>query len=333
MQEQTLKNPAEVPLKELPGGIQKLLSGHIGTDLSREAAVDMIEAWLVWSQGNNLDSRQQWLYLVRSGHDRDGNVLDLWRSIDREGRANHMFKVAMTNDEDIPWEYFSRHFFNWFLGRFNLPAARRVFTDSDIVAGLHYPFTIGALVALTIAFIIGNINLVNSLAILLVTIILVGVASWAVKIPKYAYIHSLIPRLGAAIGIGYLFLASAPHLIKIIVQSSWTLLELSLISAALVGVALLYVAVHISRRVYPQPPWPRLFWLGSDIMVLAIGYAALGLLLFAPLLFSTGFIADPGQECPVQATPGQQILCAAIALILGIVLQLAWDEKPLTEPL
>jgi hypothetical protein len=293
----------------------------------------IVEDWLVWSQGDAPATRRHWLSLKvsRAIPDRDLYVQKLWKSIDRKGGANHPAKEVI--EKSAPWEYYQRHFFGWFLSRFNLPAARKVFSDNPLVAGLHYLFFAVSLAAVGISFWWSPApNLRTSLAVLGGVAILLILGGLVSGIPKYAYIHSLIPRLGAAVGIGYLFLASAPHLVGLVDRSSWTPAELILAALALLGVTLLYVPVHISRRVYPPPRWPKLFRLGFDVVALGVGYAALELLLFAPLLFSNSFLCQ-SPECTVSATPARQILCAAIALILGIVLQLAWDEKPLTEPL
>lgn len=294
----------------------------------------LVEDWLVWSQGDAPATRRHWLSLKasRAIPDRDRYVLALWKSIDRKNGANHAAKKTI-EAKSAPWEYYQRHFFGWFLSRFNLPAARKVFADGPLIAGLHYLFFAVSLAAAGISFWwspVPDLKIsLQSLGGVAFLLILGGVFS---GIPKYAYIHSLIPRLGAAVGIGYLFLASAPHLVGLIDRSSWTPAELLLTAAALLAATLLYVPVHISRRVYPPPRWPKLFRLGFDVVALGVGYAALELLLFAPLLFSRSFLCeDP--ECTVSASPARQVLCAAIALILGIVLQLAWDEKPLTEPL
>jgi hypothetical protein len=328
--------PGSFGLQDLPEAALGALSGVLGSALSKEARTNIIQHWLIWSQGNSADVRRQWSYLLhaRAISDRDRYVLDLWKSIDREGGANNDSRKQIA-EEVAPWDYYRRHFFGWFLGRFNLPAARQVFSDRWFVRNLHTIF-----VAISLAAVLGALwggkwepHLACSLNALLAVsgLLLCGLACWIwrLSLPVYAFTYSLVPRLGVAVGIGYLFLSGAPHLVRAIAGSEWVDWKLYTASLVLVIGTFFYVPVHISRRVYPPPPWKLLFRRSRGIVALGVGYAALELLFFAPFFFTSAFL----DLAEFQKGPPQLILCGSIALILGVILQLAWDEKPMTEPL
>jgi hypothetical protein len=65
------------------------------------------------------------------------------------------------------------------------------------------------------------------------------------------------------------------------------------------------------------------------VVAVGIGHAAIGLTLLGPLLFDSVFLGLPS----VHPCAGQLVLTAAVALSLGVALQLVWEEKSLTEPL
>jgi hypothetical protein len=105
-----------------------------------------------------------------------------------------------------------------------------------------------------------------------------------------------------------------------------------LVCAVAIVAAHLYVMHHIARRVKPPLPFLARARRSSHVVALGLGYAAAGLLLVAPLFFSPRFLAAPATAAG-SPKPPQLALVLSIALVLGLILQLAWDEKPLTEPL
>src|SRR6185295_6995136 len=101
------------------------------------------------------------------------------------------------------------------------------------------------------------------------------------------------------------------------------------LAAALTMGCYAFTLLHVSRRV--APPLEKLQLHGRSLAVVAIGigHATIGLTLLGPLLFDSLFL----ELSDVHPCPGQLILTAAVALSLGVALQLVWEEKSLTEPL
>jgi hypothetical protein len=142
--------------------------------------------------------------------------------------------------------------------------------------------------------------------------------------------------LGAAVGAGYLFLSAAPQIVHVIYGSSRPWWQYSLVTLSLLASAFGYLLFHISRRVYPALRPGELCRRAAAVLSLAIAYASAGLLVAGPLLFSRSVlgVADGRGVFPKDHVHWYHLaLCGAVALNLGVILQLAWDEKPLTEPL
>jgi hypothetical protein len=316
---------------------ERLLQGELPPG-SKEAERDLIvDEWLRWSQSDEIQARKQWVSLtVKSGIDRDDFVLRLWRSIENPKHKNNRAKGTI--EEEVPWEYYQRHFFGWFLGRFDLRAARGIFVAPWLASLFHWSLVV-IISGVSLLSLENTLSLnasLHTLGWIVGVVCLIGFAS-ALPDPGvrfYAYFNSLIPRLGAAIGIGYLFLFSAPQLVQML--NVWKRPEQEVwFAAGLLTAALLYLTFHISRRVYPRLSWRLLFTRSASILALAVAYSLLELLIAAPVLFSVPFICglEPKNDCVVNSDLPHLLLGAAIALNLGVILQLAWDEKPLTEPL
>lgn len=296
-----------------------------------------------WAVGDSAEARMQWEVLSRHGRgtvaDRDAYVAALWVGIlDEKREAFQDFRQLIDETLEVR-EYYQRHLFRWFLSRFDLVRARRVFPHAQLTGGLH-----GLLLGLSLAAVWGCFQLqgVSSEAAVWVAACALALAAggWVLaRLPLSAYLHSLVPRLGATVAIGFLFLAAAPELLRVIYEqglptstgtprlSQWTL-------AVLLALATwAYTALHVHRRVQPALRAGTLLRRAGDLVAVALGYAVLGVGVAAPLLFHPSLLYH-GQERPGGPPgPHQLALCAAIALSLGVVLQLAWEEKPLTEPL
>ena len=321
--------PDAYPLAQLAGEATRILREFPDFVGEPEMRARLLHSWLIWSQSDSKDARMRWSYLAESGQlpDRDAYVLALWRRVVAEGSLVELVKSSG------PWSYYQRHFFGWFLARFNLRAARTVFCDSPLVRGFHLLLAGAAIFLAGLALFPHPVLDVSILFLVLASLIFIS--GLLLGLPPYAYVNSLIPRLGATVGIGYLFLFNAPQIVRIIYQSHRPSRQLWMASAALLLMALAYITVHIWRRVHPPLDDFRLLLARSlDLWVIAVCYAAAGLVVTAPILFSSSLLFGPNGEFPkVVARPEHLALVAAIALNLGVVLQLAWDEKPLTEPL
>jgi hypothetical protein len=323
----SMHDPNSFPVDELPEKLRDVEAGRLGISDPDEAAL-VFNQWLRWSQSGDTDVGMRWTSLTgKAGFDRDQHVSTLWRRV-KENDVLRKWVSKMTL-----WEHYETHFFGWFLGRFNLSAARAVYVNHRLARNLHILWSLLAILLAGGA--LAKTRHFNPLFLeLTLFVILVGICGFVRPkiLPPYAYFHSLIPRLGAAIGIGYLFLLSAPHLVKLLDQSWRPPFHFWIASAVLVVTAFLYIGFHISRRVHPRLRWKALAWRSFSLLLLGVGYTALELLVMAPVLFAPSLLCG-APDCHVNAGADRLTLCAAIALNLGVILQLAWDEKPLTEPL
>jgi hypothetical protein len=337
-----MESPLSVPLPKLAATADLVLQGKLPGLPESDQRWEDLERWLRWAQGGDHRALMRWSHLTLNEKiDRDQYVLDLWRSIADPKGPNHGLSAWIEKDH-APWEYYRRHFFGWFLGRFDLGAARAVYSDNFFTRWFH-PLWAGLAIALSILAVAQGWHFATSMLALL------GFAGFTLaaglgflyhrpSLPLHAYFQALIPRLGAAVSVGYLFLISTSELVQILDTLDKPPAFFLASAVGLILVSLLYIAFHISRRVHPQPGFGRLLKSSVSVLFLALGYSAVELLAVSPLLFSPLFLCgahpDPkGPACFVHGQPYRLALCAAIALNLGVILQLAWDEKPLTEPL
>ena len=323
--------PEEVETADLPGLMDLVRTGEL-PGLTLDDRADVVDDWLRWAPRENPVTRMQWACLAVQGRDRDGWVLDLWRSMLDEKHPNREVKAVIA--KEIPWDFYQRYFFDWFLSRFDVRAARGVFVEPRWATLLHCLLVAILVTVPWLSLGLWTTQLSPSLRVFGTLLLIVAIlgAFTRKKLPLYAYFNSLSPRLAAAVGIGYLFFFSAPHLVKIL-NDTWRPLWLGVV--ALVAAAFVYLTFHISRRVHPRLKSWDLFRRSGAILALAVAYSSLGILVAGPMLFSNTFlsVAASGQPFAVHADLHRLAFCAAVALNLGVVLQLAWDEKPLTEPL
>jgi hypothetical protein len=294
-----------------------------------EERLDFLHEWLRFCQSDSSLARMRWAALSESKdprlEDRDEYVGRLWRKIKGGEGAEGRFREHVER-KWCPWPYYERHFFSWFLSRFDLVHARNVFEEGRGAGSLDY-----TLLALSVV-IIGGIFLLPPLTLLKVVagIAGVGLAFYAAfrwsNLPGYAFVHSLVPRMAAAVGVGYLFLVGATGLVN--GEQPWYFL--TTIAFGVAGASLAYIVLHIYRRVHPPLQRPHLRQRSVRLFSLAALYAAIELLIAAPVVLSPELLSE---ATPVHTRASHLILCAAIAINIGVIVQLAWDEKPLTEPL
>ncbi len=317
----------------LAGLAEEMLDGTLiaNRGIDEGERVQFLNGWLRFVTASTPAARARWPALAASGlprlADRDAYALALWRRIEQDAAGEERL-IHFVERNIAPWRYYRDHLFGWFLGRFNVVAARRVLGARRGAGWLH-----AALLACAVALACWTLGpprgLIGAVACLLgglAAVLAGGLLLWLSPVP---YLNSLVPRLGAAVGIGYLFLLNAPQVAGAVYRAprrGW----LWLLTLILLGAALAYIALHVGRRVHPRPRLRTLLRRGFDLWLLALFYATLGLGVVAPVLFSPRF---EGVFAAGSPRPEHLALCAAIALNLGVILQLAWDEKPLTEPL
>jgi ABC-type multidrug transport system fused ATPase/permease subunit len=305
--------------------------------------VGYLHEWLRFSQSDSTLAHMRWSYLAEKAivKSRDKFTSKLWEQVSPAkgaGTFGDQFKEYVEQTW-CDWPYYEKHFFGWLLSRFDLASARAIYTAARVSQWIDFLLAATAAVACGILGPkIFNFKISTAALVILIVLLAITGLTWARDksrgLPFCAFINSLVPRLGAAVGIGYLFLASAQHLVVILSslrQGPWFFWSAS---AALLVVAFLYIAFHISRRVHPRLEMPALLRRSASVLALAVTYALFEVLIAGPILFSDAFLCGTqASDCNPHRELGRLILCAAIALNLGVILQLAWDEKPLTEPL
>lgn len=296
----------------------------------------LLHNWLRWCRSDATDAQMSWEYLAARNPnlDRDELMLRLWE-IYRGEEDNSRFRDVIEKGY-VPKGYYERILFSWFLSRFNLVAARRIFRSTQGAGWLNGSILAAALLGFAV-FLIQPFKLWNALeafGTFLVVLVLLVVYASGRRLPLiYVTAHSLIPRLAASIALGYLFLASAPQLVRLIYESGIKPPALFAIDLGLSLAAFAYIWLHVSKRVRPTPRARKISARVFNVWALALAYAIALLLPMAPVLFSGSMMYGPGNDLPTRVQFTKLLLCAMFALNLGVVLQLVWDETPLTEPL
>jgi hypothetical protein len=314
-----------VALALLDGEIAPVLRKSVG-----EQTVRTKTGLLRWALSDAPAARSQWEALSRNSQDarlrdRDRYVEALWRTVelgpndDLRRRLENAGLIAAYRDA----------LFTWFLRRFDLGAALRLFTDPRRARLLRWgvPPVLAALAGASLAL-LGLEPGAAPLALFLVALALAGFALTARELPPRAGLQALVPRLGAGVALGYLFLAAAPDLVRLLAGWGRPALVQWLVAASIVAATWLYSCLHVLQRVQPVPPRQVLVLRAWSLVWTGLGYTAVGLTFAAPVLFADRFLGTA--TAPHLHT---LVLIASIALALGVVLELAWEEKPLTEPL
>jgi len=293
---------------------------------------------LSWALSDSPEARTQWDVLVRNTTkktltDRDRYVAALWETVSPEGTNKDLH--GLIHNKLGAYGSYQTTVFTWFLRRFDLGSALKVWTSSFRAALFRS--------ILPLALLLSSVALLGWLgyepAASVGGVIIFGallLATWALcrSLSFGAFVQALLPRLGAGVAIGYLFLAAAPDLVRAIVgwgqpQSvQWS------VAAAILAAVWAYAAFHIGARVHPTPRTRVVAFRALATVWFAVACAAVGLVFFSPLLFSSQFLSSPASVSPpTPPDPHSATLVAAVALALGLILELAWEERPLTEPL
>ena len=300
----------------------------------KEAFGREFHTWLRWVQSDHPRAILWWHWLDENRDpeilDRDEYVVKLWKTIEAPNHPNRLAKTQVS--ETTAWSFYQRHFFNWFLNRYNTVDARRVFNGSWLNRYVHLPVSLLALAAVVWFFGWGCQTrcewLVAALAIVLVFV----AGNLASGIQPAYYLQALIPRMAVTTGLGYLFLFSASGLVAAIYHNPLPAIWQIIISLALALFVLIYMIQVIQRRVVPRLNLWQACKRSFHLLSLGLAYSAIGLLISAPVLFTSTFLdGKPGNTIP-PASSAALLLTATIVLAIGVALQLVWDDKPVTEP-
>jgi hypothetical protein len=313
--------------------------------------------WLNWVQSDNNSnvcgsSLPFWIFNKKGHEARDTYLIRLLKSIDSKVSLKEAIESSNKKFKDIylshkiPWSFYQDHFFYWYLRRYHLPYARAIYGIP--ITSNYY---ILCLMLITSFISIGwnwNINLINVFIMhntkyqllpiiqsygdsVLLIITYCSILFYLCcrvdskgKMPLINAIHSLIPRLAATSVVGYLFLVSANSMVEYIVtkvdnRSGWIAVLVLLLGSGI------YFGIEMAHRIRPLPSFRDCLLRMSN--VIATGF------MHACFIFSLGYpILKFYGQVPVLCYQ-QKILLIMIILSIGIVLNIVWEENPVTEPL
>lgn len=306
--------------------------------------------WLVYAQRDGFHQKMWWLWAQERGKqlqshltpnpqpitpetippERNSYILNLWNRIDQQTTWSKMIQCHIADRGSVT--FYRRHFFEWFLRRYNIPYAMRVYCNDIAFSLLSVPLCLlsVALVIIYFAFLPGKVPLFNWLWWSILAGLTLNYYMWYViakdccdRIP---FFQTLTPRLAVTTAAGYLFLFSAGGLVETIYTRADPWYIALPVTTAVLSCILFYIGITIRRRVWPPPYGEKLAGKCLHLLLYGITYSLLELFMIAPLLFQPPFLnsGDPQSKAYLLVT-------ATLALAIGMVLQLVWEEKPVTE--
>lgn len=307
-----------------------------GSDEEKSNFYNLFHEWLRWVLSDEPSTNAWWHWIAEKKdddiRDRDRYIIELWHSM---GNGVNQFVKLQITANLTSWSYYQNFFFNWFLNRFNIVNARAVFNNNLFSRFFHIPLVIWILVCVAWFFQFSDQTRLDWL--LSITGVLMGftVSNALAWIKPVYFLQSLIPRLAVTTGIGYLFLLSVPDLLKTIYRSSQLVsIEWEIgIFAGFILIVFFYMSQVLQRRIRPRLSLWRTYARAGHLLIVGIAYSAIGLLLTVPVIFNTPFLDPQFLKDNSPNNPMYLLITAAIALVLGTILQLVWDDKPVTEPL
>lgn len=289
---------------------------------------------LRWAVSDEPGPAVHWSALSRAGRkeldDRDTYVLRLWRAL-KSHPAHRPFRETYFDAWQVE-EHYEDRLFRWFLARLDLPAALRLHVGKPTAWSFHLTFLVLAVGLTWARFAVFGTSAMGSPGVAAGLVALLAGAFVLLRrrsLPAGAFLQALVPRMGAAVGVGYLFLLAAPHLLAVLTRWQGPRpLQLGLGLVAVAGVWA-YAVFESMARVEPAPRFRRAAARALPIVATGAAHALLGLALLAPLLAVALESTEPGLLPQLH----DLLLWAVFALGLGVPLELAWGEKPMTEPL
>lgn len=294
--------------------------------------------WFGWVQSDDTRAILWWHWVSKNKKtnetgERDEYVLELWHSVDDENAPNKDAKKEV-NESITHWSYYQSHFFNWFLNRYHIRFAREVLTKNCFICSFHYWYFVLNLFIVLFYYIKPNLftyEYVSGFILLSAIPILILYMTHKLSDLKIGnFIHSMVPRLSATITIGYLFLISIPDFIRKVYQEIneyWLLFA----GVSLILLVFLFILLNIHKRVKPDLSFKNLISRAVDIFILSISYSLSGLYILEPVIRKSVFTND--QLALLHPCFSQLFFIASVSLAIGVILQLIWEEKPVTEPL
>lgn len=299
----------------------------------------LFHEWLRWIFGNQPRTRAWWHWLSEEKKrcidhgidDRDSYTIKLLQSITGPNAPNSEAK-AQFEKEHTSWSYYESYFFEWFLRRYDIVRARQVFYGQWIARYVHFILAALLIPVVVLYFVFYAPQACAWLVAGSVMVSAILVCAMPFRDHLNSYFQSLMPRLAVTTGLGYLFLFSASGLVDAIYLNALQPIWQIAISTAIILAIWLYLMQMIERRVQPSIGLGRALMRSSHLMVMAAIYSSLGLFVSAPVLFSRAFLSGELFR-PTRGAEAYLLITAAIALAIGVVVQLVWEERAVTEPL
>ena len=300
--------------------------------------IESLHKFLTWIKSDSPYANAFWHWVHKNKMQfprRDDYIFKLWATINDEKNSNIEIKKTVEN-QLTHWSYYQNHFFHWFLNRYHIPYARAVFSDSWLVKYIHLLILLLGVGLFILSFFNSRTLSVYpcfSLSALLI-VPFIGLIVSLVSNLKFPYfIHSMVPRLAVTIAIGYLFLISVPDFVAKIYRQ-YGMFSNGFLNAASITMLLFMgflIALNIHKRVKPPLNFCEIISRTGHILAISLNYSFLGLLIFEPILFYS--VRERLQAIHYQPGFSQLFFFTIISLTIGVVLQLIWEEKPVTEPL
>jgi hypothetical protein len=276
-----------------------------------------------------LVSDRNWLALKASQKtiDRDALALAVWEHLETE-------HAAAIEAQYQSLEYHRRLLFDWLLGRYDLRRARLAAGAGRWAQQAHW-FLLAGVLATFVLYRSGLFGrhptpwaAAACLALYGAVVAVLGVAFRARLADRAEALtlalHSLVPRLAGAGAVGLVILASSQDLLRVVASTRpWWL-------AGLILAGYGYLLLEMARRVHPLPPPCRLALHGLDVAATALAHAT-ALALLAEGGLRKVLAGGEGSYGPFSWS--QSAAVAVFVFTIGLVVNLIWAEKPVTEPL
>lgn len=312
-----------------------LVEGEYPDEVPVDQRTTFSHGLLRWAVSEGPTSAVHWSAIAeaRPGsilEDRDHYVLELWRALEthpgHEGFRKEYFHRWRVR------EPYKRHLFDWFLTRLDLPSAVALAGGRWLAYTLYWA-VVGIVGAAVLArFVFFGHGLRGSWLLGLGLSLAAALAAWRTRWPFYVCVQALVPRLGVAVGIGYLFLLASPELMEVVRGWSAPLAVQLATGALVVGLVWSYGALEVSRRVEPPPTWWRAYRRSGPVVAMGMAHSLMGVGALVPLLEAV-LSRSQGESQAAPLAGHDLFLYAVVALALGVALELAWAERPITEPL
>ncbi len=251
--------------------------------------------------------------------------VDATCSIDTASNSHNSSYMEYINEKCNPWNHQKNIVYYWFLRRYKIDYARQIYGVSWIW-NLAIPWLMiitSFLSILLYQFISPDYKPLSTLPLVILYMSLFF-SMWG-KMDTDKVIHSLIPRLAATSLVGFLFIVSTPDLIKFIMNNLTATGKLFL-PVALFITSIGYIILEMTNRVKPMPDTRDTLWRAITVWGTGFMHSTLIILLCVDLL-------NIIPRDVVQFNYLDLFIMILINLSIGIVLNIVWEENPVTEPL